>query len=938
LTGLTIDGNLLISNVTGTNGIKTDNLYYSNGAAWDLQQAAGDNTEIQFNNGDNFDSSANFTFDKTGSGTLTVSGTGNITTVNATTVTATTGNITTVNATTVNGTTGNITTVNATTVVATTGNITTVNATDITATGNANITGWLKAADTVITGNLTVTGTTTSVNTSVSQLTDPLFELGGGANGASLTTNDAYDRGLFMHTRTGGTNKDLFMGWSAANSEFILAKNVTVSDNVVTVPGANAALQQANLGDLRLANIFAYNANFGGVVFSEGNVTLGAGSFLNGDVNGNISGDITVTGGAGAIQFADSSNLLVSDSDLNFNSTSTTLTVGDGSTTGTIVSKSLTGTLTTAAQPNVTSVGTLTSLGVTGNISTADSVKVTGTGGIYSDNYYYKDGTPIDFQTAAGSSFELQFHADGANDLAASSKLTFTPSTSTLGLEGSVSLTGTANISGANIVSATLFSGSGANLTNINGANVSEVALATNVTASAQGNITSVGTLTGLTIAANGDITLSGTDSNISGANLISASYFSGNGSLLTGVTASSMDANNLTGTTLASSVVNSSLTSVGTLTSLDVTGSITSATGDITATTGNISGNVITGTKLTGTLTTAAQPNVTSVGTLTSLTVSNTGGSGNITADNVYANSGIIGAQYLKGDGSNIASITGANVTGYVPNAAIANVAYAVAAGNITGTTLASGVTGSSLTSVGTLVNLTVTGDITSTSGNITAGKIGATGTTYLYGDGSNITGVTASSIDANNLTGTTLASSVVSSSLTSVGTLTSLTVNGLTDLGPVGNVKVTGGTSGQYLQTDGTGALSWSTVELSNIHNGTSNVNIAASNGDVTAAVNGNTIITIAATGLTVTGIITATGNITAANIISNNYVIANSSTDATSAITGAITTPGGISAQGNIYTGNVVGFAHGSGNTASAAYIKYNATAGSLDFIFN
>jgi hypothetical protein len=78
----------------------------------------------------------------------------------------------------------------------------------------------------------------------------------------------------------------------------------------------------------------------------------------------------------------------------------------------------------------------------------------------------------------------------------------------------------------------------------------------------------------------------------------------------------------------------------------------------------------------LTGTLTTAAQPNITSVGTLTSLTVT-----GNITSGNVYANSGTVGASLL----------TGTLTTAAQPN----------------------------VTSVGTLTSLAVTGNIT--SANIT-------------------------------------------------------------------------------------------------------------------------------------------------------------------------------------------------------------------------
>lgn len=45
----------------------------------------------------------------------------------------------------------------------------------------------------------------------------------------------------------------------------------------------------------------------------------------------------------------------------------------------------------------------------------------------------------------------------------------------------------------------------------------------------------------------------------------------------------------------------------------------------------------------------------------------------------------------------------------------------------------------------------------------------------------------------------------------ITSTGTLTGLTVSGNTNLGAVANVRITGGTAGQILSTDGAGNLSW-------------------------------------------------------------------------------------------------------------------------------
>lgn len=93
--------------------------------------------------------------------------------------------------------------------------------------------------------------------------------------------------------------------------------------------------------------------------------------------------------------------------------------------------------------------------------------------------------------------------------------------------------------------------------------------------------------------------------------------------------------AGTLTGATLASNVLTSSLTSVGTLADLTVTNTITGSITGNAATATNVAYSGLTGTVPTwnqnttgsattaGTVTTAAQPTITSVGTLTSLTTS---------------------------------------------------------------------------------------------------------------------------------------------------------------------------------------------------------------------------------------------------------------------------------------------------------------------------
>ena len=100
----------------------------------------------------------------------------------------------------------------------------------------------------------------------------------------------------------------------------------------------------------------------------------------------------------------------------------------------------------------------------------------------------------------------------------------------------------------------------------------------------------------------------------------ITGNYFIGNGSTLTNITGSNVSGyvpnSNIANTATTAGTVTTNaqpnITSVGTLSSLSVTGNISA---------GNLTGT----TYVAGTLTTAAQPNITSVGTLSNVTVSGT-------------------------------------------------------------------------------------------------------------------------------------------------------------------------------------------------------------------------------------------------------------------------------------------------------------------------
>ena len=297
----------------------------------------------------------------------------------------------------------------------------------------------------------------------------------------------------------------------------------------------------------------------------------------------------------------------------------TTLTgatsVGKNSTTV------LTGTLATAAQPNVTSVGTLTSLTASGAVSTSGNISTTGTGTITSSGLLTAYGGlniwgplylgSVEVTTSGNISTTSTGTITSAGLLTASNGLTVT-GTLTLGsvavsTSGNISTTGTGTITSAGLLTAS------AGLT-VTGALTGTLATA------AQPNVTSVGTLTGLT--ASGNISTSGVITSTAAGqgfthndgtiNLISyVNYAVTGGYAYFGTLtnhALALQTNNLTRLTISNSGY---ITCTGSMT---VNNSLT------------VSGS------LNGTLATAAQPNVTSVGTLTGLTASgNVSTSGNI-------------------------------------------------------------------------------------------------------------------------------------------------------------------------------------------------------------------------------------------------------------------------------------------------------------------
>jgi len=62
LTVVDISSNLTVNNTANVGNLRTDHLLYANGEPWDLQEAAGNNSEIQYNSNNNFSASPNLKF------------------------------------------------------------------------------------------------------------------------------------------------------------------------------------------------------------------------------------------------------------------------------------------------------------------------------------------------------------------------------------------------------------------------------------------------------------------------------------------------------------------------------------------------------------------------------------------------------------------------------------------------------------------------------------------------------------------------------------------------------------------------------------------------------------------------------------------------------------------------------------------------------------
>ena len=208
----------------------------------------------------------------------------------------------------------------------------------------------------------------------------------------------------------------------------------------------------------------------------------------------------------------------------------------------------------------------------------------------------------------------------------------------------------------------------------------------------------------------------------------------------------------------------------------------------------------------------------------------------------------------------------------------------------------------------VQTIANKTYTGASLSVTGNVSGN--------YILGNGSQLTGIDATSIQS----GTSNVRVVSSGGNVTVGIngTSNVVVVSSTGANVAGTLGVTGNITGSYILGNGSQLTG---IDATSIQSGTSNVRVVSSGGNATVSIGGaSNVAVFASTGAYVTGVISATGN------ISGNNISGTLTTASQPNIT-AVGTLGSLAVSGNITPG---GIAMSTGNaTIGNLYVSGTTT---------
>ena len=429
---------------------------------------------------------------------------------------------------------------------------------------------------------------------------------GSGAVGGSNTTVQFNDQNISNGVAAFTFNKDTTT--LTVSSGNIVGANINATSTVTTpVLVSNVATGTAPLTVTSTTRVANLSVNYANVSDFEVVTTRSSGTFFPTFVSASTTGNLALS----------------SNANLSFNAG-----------TGTLSAALFTGTLTTAAQPNVTSVGTLTTLAVSGNVTAGNLLGI------------FANGTSNVRMPAAAGNINLSVGGT-ANVLVVTGTGINVSGTLNIGTGnanvGNLGVTG--NLIAGNLLGPLANGNSNVNIPAANG-NV-------NISASGNANIIIV-TGTGVNVA--GTLNTGSSNANVGnlGATKVVASILESNVAIGTAplTIASTTRVTNLNVAYANVTDYTSMLVlTTGTYYPTFVSGTAAAnyAQGSNTAYSANIANGSFTAVTFVGalsgaattagTVTTAAQPNITSVGTLTSLTTTTITAGANTTAGTLTGN-----------------------------------------------------------------------------------------------------------------------------------------------------------------------------------------------------------------------------------------------------------------------------------------------------------
>lgn len=561
-------------------------------------------------------------------------------------------------------------------------------------------------------------------------------------------------------------------GITRINSNTFVYGDFSVSGNSATAGNATITGTLTVTGNANVGNLGSNNGVFTGTLSATGNANVGnlgtAGLIV---ATGNVTGGNLITGGiVSATGNVSGGNLT---------------TAGVVTATGNVSG----GNLTTTGQLSVTGNANVGNIGAVAGVFTG-AVSITGNANVGNLN--------------AGNVNAGNITITG--DVIKSSNATITIDPTTTGVGGTVVIAGNLQVTGTTTtVNSTTVEVADLNLTLAKDAASAAAADGAGITvAGATANIyySSSDDRWNFNKTINGTITTANNSSYLGGVAAANYLQTTGSGSSLT-----SLPAGNLSGT-IPSGVLGNSTVYVGTTA---IALNRTSASQTLTGVSIDGSAGSATSATTAGTVTTAAQGNITSLGTLTSLAVT-----GNVAFSGANVSLGAVGNLHIGGGSSGyILSTDGAGTLSWVSAGTATSAQYVTEAtqGNITTT--------ANLISVGNITTGTWSANIGAVSGaNLTAvpgANITGTIPSGVLGNSTVYIGTTSIALNrtsaSQSLTGVNIDGSAGSATtagtvttaaqgnITSVGTLTSLTVSGA--ITPNANGTINIGNATNYFGT---------------------------------------------------------------------------------------------------------------------------------------